>query len=782
VALVAVFVASRAFAQGDAPERPAAAGSAPSPAPSPDRAGDGAPNRAPLVPPKPLETPVEYPEGGNGKADVILELTIDADGHVTEVHVVSAVAPFDEAAIRAAKDWVFEPGMRDGHPVATRIRFLLRFEPPEEEVDSNEGGALTTIVTPAGDAGANTAGAAERPPPEAPHRSDAIEVTVRGAREASGTVTVTRSEARELPGTFGDPLRAIEAQPGVIPIISGSPSFFIRGAPPANVGFFIDGVDVPLLYHAFVGPSVIHPGLIESGDLYRGSAPVEYGRFAGPIVEANLQPFAHQWTGEGNLRAIDVGALVEAPFGGCEAGTDDPGCSRGSVRLGGRYSYAGLVLSALSDAQLRYWDYQGQASYALTPRDTVSVFAFGAYDFFQATPDSLDGQGGEFEFHRVDMRYDHRFSAGTSLRFAVTGGYDLTRGTDVTQSEVTDRSLRTRAQLVSEVGSHTTLHSGLDVRLDSYGLRTNPLYLSFPDYSVLFPARTQSVFGAYASADFRLGSGILVSPGVRADVYSSQGTHAVGVDPRVAATFDVSRSVTIEHSIGIAHQQANFAPQVPGAQVADLSGGLQEAWLFSSGVKWKLPESFTASASVFRTAYFHALDPIGGARDFSIDRTVLDRRSTINAAGFELQIARPLTRKVGGFLSYTFSRSEETIGSRRSVSGFDRPHVLQVALSYDFGRGFRGGARAVLYSGIPELNLEGSPHFTDEQRGAPYFRLDGRLEKRWKLGQKSWITAVAEILNATSTREVVRLDCGSVCVQTFAGPVILPSIGVEAGF
>ena len=40
----------------------------------------------------------------------------------------------------------------------------------------------------------------------------------------------------------------------------------------------------------------------------------------------------------------------------------------------------------------------------------------------------------------------------------------------------------------------------------------------------------------------------------------------------------------------------------------------------------------------------------------------------------------------------------------------------------------------------------------------------------------------AEILNATSTREVVRLDCGEVCRERDAGPVILPSVGLEAGF
>jgi hypothetical protein len=256
----------------------------------------------------------------------------------------------------------------------------------------------------------------------------------------------------------------------------------------------------------------------------------------------------------------------------------------------------------------------------------------------------------------------------------------------------------------------------------------------------------------------------------------------VSVDPRIAANFAVGPNVTIEHSLGIAHQRPNFAAQVPGAQVADLTGGLQQAVMWSSGVKWKLPADVVASVGVFRNGYFDALDPIGGQRDFTLDRTILDRRSTITAAGLEVSITRPLTRKLGGFLSYTLSRSEQSSGRRRSVSGFDRPHVVQGALSYDFGAGFRAGTRAIVYSGVPELNLEGSPHFTTDRRGAPYFRLDLRIEKRWRVGETGWWSVVGELLNATSTREVIRLDCGSVCVERFAGPVILPSVGVEAGF
>jgi hypothetical protein len=78
--------------------------------------------------------------------------------------------------------------------------------------------------------------------------------------------------------------------------------------------------------------------------------------------------------------------------------------------------------------------------------------------------------------------------------------------------------------------------------------------------------------------------------------------------------------------------------------------------------------------------------------------------------------------------------------------------------------------------------LEGAPHFTSQRRGAPFFRLDLRAQKRFRIGERGYWGLTAEILNATSTREVVRLDCGEVCRERDAGPVVLPSVGLEAGF
>ena len=90
---------------------------------------------------------------------------------------------------------------------------------------------------------------------------DIQDVTVTGVKGTkSGQTSIGGAEVRQVPGAFGDAFRAIETLPGVTPLVSGVPFFFVRGAPPGNNGTYLDGIKVPLLYHVGLGPSVIHPG------------------------------------------------------------------------------------------------------------------------------------------------------------------------------------------------------------------------------------------------------------------------------------------------------------------------------------------------------------------------------------------------------------------------------------------------------------------------------------------------------------------------------------------
>jgi hypothetical protein len=240
------------------------------------------------------------------------------------------------------------------------------------------------------------------------------------------------------------------------------------------------------------------------------------------------------------------------------------------------------------------------------------------------------------------------------------------------------------------------------------------------------------------------------------------------------------------HALGLAHQPPSFVIPIPGFQVGGLRGGLQRAVQASSGFELDLPEDLTLSLIAFDNVFLNMADPLGTLRNSAneSDWELVERRALGSTLGVELMLRRPLTRKLGGFLSYTLSRSTRMFGREQAVATFDRTHVLNLVLGYDLGKNWRAGSRFVFYTGFPRMQGFFRPADDDERSRTPAFwRIDLRLEKRWLLGGRKWWAFVFEIMNATLNREVVQLGCDEFsCDEETIGPVTIPSIGVEAAF
>jgi hypothetical protein len=455
---------------------------------------------------------------------------------------------------------------------------------------------------------------------------------------------------------------------------------------------------------------------------------------------------------------------------------------RGTILLGGRYSYTAAILSLVAkDVALDYRDYQLRATYDLTPSDRIGVFAFGSYDLLgQRQAGGLNILFGS-EFHRADLRYDHSFGHGSNLRIAATVGFDQTRV--AAQSNATDHIIGGRMEFRHPISEAVTLRAGSDVMVDTYG--TSQVYYGDPDdpntqrYNRLFAPRTDVAFGAYVEALLDLSPRIEVTPGVRIDVFTSGTASAWAVDPRISARLKLSKHIRLIQAFGLVHQAPSFVIPVPGLTPADLAGGLQRAVQASVGAEVDLPAQTTVTASVFHNAFYNMTDALGSTAAVSGGfLRGLEERASGQAVGFELFARRPLTAKLGGFVSYTLSRSLRSLSNATFPSAFDRTHVASAALAYDLGRRWRLGGRLVFYSGVPisvpSRGLIVPPPSLHPGREPAFFRLDLRLEKRWPLGRRGYISAVFEVLNATLSKEVI-------ASQTI-GPVTIPSIGLEVGF
>jgi len=614
-----------------------------------------------------------------------------------------------------------------------------------------------------------------------------VEVVVRGTRrtEDIGVEDVRGRDARGVPGTFGDPFQAIAALPGVAPTASGLPYFYVRGAPPADTGYFLDGIPLPTLFHIGPGPSVVPQALVDRIEFFPGTAPAAFGRFAGGAIAASTTAPRRIARGEGSVRLFDASAFVESPIG-----------ASNTALVAGRIGYPNLLLSIFApELSIGYGDYTARFTHALTDADTISLFAIGAYDREEDRTQNL--LPFDSQFHRADLRYDHRW-AGGSLRLAATAGYDRTSrefSTPIHETLVAAGG-RLRIALHHRLGPSIHLSAGADANATHYTSE-----FTGPNPEIL-PIVAEQVGGAYVDLKIRPSPRIDLAVGSRIDAYRSAGTVTASFDPKLALRIDATGDVAWTSTLSIAHQEPTRVVPVPGLHL-DSSAGLQTTYQFADGVEVRLPSSAKAALTGFYNVHRNMSDFVancGTLAENCNDIARVDGRTY----GLEVLIQRAITQRLGGWLSYTLSRAERRIGRTTYLSPFDRPNVFSAVVSYDFGFGVRVGARGTYYSGrpdIPTLALLGqSTRFAfgpgqplAQHRLPAFYRIDLRAEKRWQLGSnRGWIATVLEFFDATLAKEAIDFQCdvssalagsgGGVCRARYFGPIALPSIGVEGGF
>lgn len=251
-------------------------------APDAEPASDAERGAAGLVPetrpPELLEfVPAEYPaealQAGR-EGSVVLRLTIDATGGVTEAQVIESLGfGLDEAASAAALKFRFAPAHHAGAAVASRILYRYEFRAPARAPSENLPPAAAAVPL----------AALTSPAPPAP-LTPTIEVSVQGEsqaqrlRESAQAVTVIDTEvAQRHSGDLGALLARTE---GVAVQRSGGlgsdTRLSLNGLTDDQIRVFLDGV--PIEFSGFgLGISHVPLSWVERIDVYRGVVPVRFG-------------------------------------------------------------------------------------------------------------------------------------------------------------------------------------------------------------------------------------------------------------------------------------------------------------------------------------------------------------------------------------------------------------------------------------------------------------------------------------------------------------------------
>lgn len=788
---------------------------------------------------------------------VTVKLTVDPTGVVQQIEQLTPPQPpFDAAVTLAAKSFQFEPATYGGKPVPVEITFTHTFLPPPPPpppvtdtgpprssmlrgklVELGTRAAVQAATVTARVGGRNYTAEADQkgrfelalPPGAAAitvtapghnvfvqkeslaatqalavtylverDRYDPYEIIVVGdqRREEVSRISLRGAEIKQIPGTFGDPFRVVQALPGVASVVSLLPFPIVRGASPSSTGFLLDGTRVPLLYHLLSGPSVIHPDFIDEIQFYPGGAPALYGGYTGGIVDGRTvraQQGEHLLDFDANL--LQLGGLVRQPVPQLGA----------TLTVAARYGYPGLILSlATNQVSLSYWDYQLRLDGG-NARNGWTVFAFGANDELDtvsptADPNDLDPPLAPsliLGFHRLDLRL-HRTYGKWFTTYRAVVGYDKTF------SQGTDFSV-----LVAEPAIHATwksdkltLTGGVEGAFHKVGQGSGSSANANALSQITSQLDTFYIGSALAEALWRPSPAWLIRPGIRGDVYADGTATKGAVDPRLTVRYKLARrdltdvppdsddsAVWLKASAGIYHQPPRFVLPLPGLDMMPIKYGLLRSYQTSLGVEVPLRDRFQLTTE----GYFNYMDPtifdlsvndptvVQGANTTLFPTSVvseMDGQDFINrltkpqlgrSYGLEVMLRRQAKSGVFGWVSYTLSRSERLRDNMWVPYDFDRTHLINVVAGLPLRRNWDLGLRLQYQSGKPETVTAGY----NAARGTGYVRFDLRVDKRavwrsWLLDFYVDVTNIALLPEEVQVGTVIRY--------------VLPTVGLRGRF
>ena len=96
---------------------------------------------------------------------------------------------------------------------------------------------------------------------------------------------LSSTEIQYLPGSAGDVVKAVQNLPGIARAPLGIGQLIIRGTAPEDSSYFIDGGNIPDVFHFGGLTTVLSPDNIDEVTFTRRNYSVRYGRQLGGVVD-----------------------------------------------------------------------------------------------------------------------------------------------------------------------------------------------------------------------------------------------------------------------------------------------------------------------------------------------------------------------------------------------------------------------------------------------------------------------------------------------------------------
>ncbi len=554
----------------------------------------------------------------------------------------------------------------------------------------------------------------------------------------AGMISLNPMVLKQMPGFAGeaDPIKSLQAVPGIQSQGDGSSYFFVRGGKNDQNLILVDEAPVYNASHLFGFFTSMVPDAVKNIDIYKGDAPAQYGGRLSSVIDMQLKDGNMERFGmNGSTNMFANTLALEAPF--------KKNVSSFYVAL--RTSNLGWISRSLNRGNLilGFSDFNSKLNIKINRNNRVFLTVYGGLDQYFIKSSATHTSGINWSNNLGTLRWNHIFNdklfSNTTIYYSRYNYFVQIwkEHFDYWESHIYQGSIKSDFSWF--YSPDLTFRMGLDLS----GFESEPGNIRLNNETAqsllpVVPAYKSGSSTLYFSAEQKLGKKWFLNYGLRQPVWRNNGETTVyyfdslyqatdtvrfGVNEKIISFRCLEPRLIITYSpltgrqFKFSYTRNNQFLQFLSSSISPFNG--IESWVpsgpniepqrsdqFSVGYFDRLlKEGFLFSAEAYYKLMRNQIDYIDHAN--LLLNPLLEaqvRKGKIEAYGIEL-MARKNSGAVTGWISYTFARAmvrtPELNENRIYPAMWDRPHNISVHVSWTNGHRWSISANWIYLTGMP---------------------------------------------------------------------------------
>ena len=617
---------------------------------------------------------------------------------------------------------------------------------------------------------------------------------------------------KDLPVVLGeqDITKIATMLPGVQTIGEASSGFNVRGSPADQSVFYLDDVPIYNITHLFGFFSAINSDAVNEFSIYKSNIPIKYGGRLASIFDVGVKTGnVDHFSARGGLSPVTSRIMAEGPIVK----------NKGSYLVSIRSTYSDWLLSLINDVEIKnsnasFSDALTKVSFSLNKKNNLDFIVYGSQDKSNlniGSDNAYSNIGGNLKWSH---RFNQKLKGNMSLIFSE---YDF-------EEKVSEAAYSAYKQTFNLEHKQIRLNLNHQIIKDhqlSYGVDATLFYLDQGDFlplneesnvtPIAFEPEQALKSSLFLGDEWNISEKLSLSGGLRFTNYRYLGPKTVyefadnlpreeehiidtlafnknesiksysGLDYRIAGKYMLSDDFSLKAGYNKLHQYMFLMTNTVSVSPTD-RWKLADSYIkpmkgqqYSIGLyKNFLAGMFEASLEMYYKDVDNLVEYEDGAdflRNEVPEAEII--QGDLKAYGIELMLKKTFGA-VNGWINYTYSNAtvkaiDESTGESNNngqayPANYDKPHALNISMSYKLSKRFSISSNLVYATGRPityptSIYYQNGMQVTgfsqrNEYRLPDYFRVDfsmnfeGNLKKN-KLAHGSWALS---LYNVTSRR------------------------------